>query len=87
MGKQYQDYQAIYINALYYWENISKKQQAKCFHHAALFEVHQQHQVFEYFGTAGRAMFTMFELTLAKLGRFEIQWLYHGEAPLGPYDI
>jgi len=27
--------------------------------------VHQQHQVFEYFGTAGRAMFTMFELTLA----------------------
>ncbi|CAJ1328722.1 unnamed protein product [Effrenium voratum] len=27
--------------------------------------VHQQHQVFEYFGTTGRAMFTMFELTLA----------------------
>ncbi len=31
-------------------------------------EVHQQHQVFEYFGTAGRAMFTMFELTLAQPG-------------------
>ncbi|OLP87440.1 Sodium channel protein type 11 subunit alpha [Symbiodinium microadriaticum] len=27
--------------------------------------VNEQHQVFEYFGTAGRAMFTMFELTLA----------------------
>ena len=31
-------------------------------------QVHQQHQVFEYFGTTGRAMFTMFELTLARLG-------------------
>jgi len=27
--------------------------------------VNEQHEVFEYFGTAGRAMFTMFELTLA----------------------
>lgn len=36
-------------------------------------QVHQQHQVFEYFGTAGRAMFTMFELTLAQLGTGNLQ--------------
>ena len=31
-------------------------------------EVAQRLEVFEYFGTASRSMFTMFELTLAMLG-------------------